>query len=101
MLIAPLPAGGSRLPLGEAVPGLAPRVVLNRVRIGTGSVVAAGAVVPEGMIVPPGSVVMGVPARVVRSVDPVLAERIAGTWSRYVEFARLHRRGEFRAVPTQ
>ena len=53
-------------------------IILNNARIGTGSVVAAGAVVPEGMIVPPGSVVMGVPARVVRSVDPVLAERIAG-----------------------
>ncbi len=76
-------------------------IILNNARIGTGSVVAAGAVVPEGMIVPPGSVVMGVPARVVRSVDPILAERIAGTWSRYVEFARLHRRGDFRAVPTQ
>ena len=76
-------------------------IILNNARIGTGSVVAAGAVVPEGMIVPPGSVVMGVPARVVRPVDPVLAERIAGTWSRYVEFARMHRRGEFRAVPTQ
>ena len=28
-------------------------ILLNRVRIGTGSVVAAGAVVPEGMRVPP------------------------------------------------
>ena len=75
-------------------------IILNNARIGTGSVVAAGAGVPEGMNVPPGSVVMGVPARVVRSVDPVLAERIAGTWSRYVEFARMHRRGEFRPVST-
>src|SRR5918992_651352 len=30
-------------------------VLLNRVRIGEGSVVAAGAVLPEGMQVPPGS----------------------------------------------
>lgn len=70
-------------------------VLLNHAHVGTGSVVAAGAVVPEGMQIPPGSVVMGVPARIVRSVDPVLAERIAGTWSRYVALARRHRSGDF------
>jgi len=37
-------------------------ILLNDVRIGTGSVVAAGAVVPEGLVVPPGSLVVGVPA---------------------------------------
>jgi carbonic anhydrase/acetyltransferase-like protein (isoleucine patch superfamily) len=70
-------------------------VLLNHAHVGTGSVVAAGAVVPEGMQIPPGSVVMGVPARIVRSVDPVLAERIAGTWSRYVSLARRHQSGDF------
>ncbi len=73
-------------------------VLLNHAHVGTGSVVAAGAVVPEGMQVPPGSVVMGVPARIVRAVDPVLAERIAGTWSRYVALGRRHASGEFRAA---
>ena len=47
-------------------------VLLNGVHIGTGSVVAAGAVVPEGLIAPPGSVLVGVPARVTRTVDAVL-----------------------------
>jgi carbonic anhydrase/acetyltransferase-like protein (isoleucine patch superfamily) len=70
-------------------------ILLNGVRIGTGSVVAAGAVVPEGMQVPPGSLVMGVPARIVRTVDAALAERIAGTWTHYVEQARAHREGKF------
>src|ERR687894_608212 len=55
-------------------------VLLNRVTIGSGSVVAAGAVVPEGMQVPPGSLVMGVPGRIVRSVDAPLAKRAAATW---------------------
>ncbi len=73
-------------------------ILLNNALIGTGSVVAAGAVVPEGMIVPPGSVVMGVPARIVRAVDPVLAERIAATWSRYVSLARRHQAGEFKPL---
>ena len=45
-------------------------ILLNGCRIGTGSIVAAGALVPEGMHVPPGSMVMGVPARVKRSLTP-------------------------------
>jgi carbonic anhydrase/acetyltransferase-like protein (isoleucine patch superfamily) len=70
-------------------------VLLNRVTIGAGSVVAAGAVVPEGMQVPPGSLVMGVPGRIVRQVDSVLAERVAGTWKHYVKEARAHRAGKY------
>jgi carbonic anhydrase/acetyltransferase-like protein (isoleucine patch superfamily) len=75
-------------------------VVLNRVRIGTGSVVGAGAVIPEGMVVPPGSLVMGVPGRIVRPVDPALAARIRSTWSHYVEVARRHRAGEYPVART-
>ena len=70
-------------------------ILLNGVRIGTGSVVAAGSVVPEGMQVPPGSLVMGVPGRIVRPVDEVLARRVAFTWSHYVEQARAHRAGRY------
>jgi carbonic anhydrase/acetyltransferase-like protein (isoleucine patch superfamily) len=70
-------------------------IILNGACIGSGSVVAAGALVPEHMSVPPGSVVMGVPGRIVRSVDAALAERIAGTWSRYVAHAKRHRNGEW------
>jgi carbonic anhydrase/acetyltransferase-like protein (isoleucine patch superfamily) len=73
-------------------------VLLNGVRIGTGSVVAAGAVIPEGMQVPPGSLVMGVPGRIVRSVDAALTQRIADTWSHYVAQARAHRAGRFPLV---
>lgn len=70
-------------------------ILLNEVRIGTGSVVAAGAVVPEGMQIPPRSLVMGVPGRIVRPVDEVLTQRIASTWTHYVEQARAHREGRF------
>jgi carbonic anhydrase/acetyltransferase-like protein (isoleucine patch superfamily) len=70
-------------------------VLLNRVRIGTGSVVAAGAVIPEGMIVPPGSLVMGVPGRIVRPVDAELSRRVAETWAHYVEMARQHQEGRY------
>ena len=70
-------------------------VLLNGVTIGSGSVVAAGAVIPEGMQVPPRSLVMGLPGRIVRQVDSALAERVAATWSHYVEEARAHRSGRY------
>ena len=73
-------------------------VLLNGVRIGAGSVVAAGAVVPEGMQVPPGSLVMGVPGRIVRSVDAELSRRAAGTWKHYVKEALAHREGRYPLV---
>jgi carbonic anhydrase/acetyltransferase-like protein (isoleucine patch superfamily) len=73
-------------------------VLLNGVVIGSGSVVAAGAVVPEGMRVPPRSLVMGVPGRIVRQVDAVLAERVSATWSHYVEEAKAHKAGRYPLV---
>jgi carbonic anhydrase/acetyltransferase-like protein (isoleucine patch superfamily) len=69
--------------------------LLNEVRVGTGSVVAAGAVLPERMQVPPHSLVMGVPARIVRQVDEKLAQRIAETWQHYVKQAQAHHAGQF------
>jgi carbonic anhydrase/acetyltransferase-like protein (isoleucine patch superfamily) len=71
-------------------------VLLNGVVVGRGSVIGAGAVLPEGLVVPPESVVLGMPARVVRPVDPALAARVRRTWEHYVEEARRHRAG---AVP--
>jgi len=70
-------------------------VLLNHVRIASGSVVAAGAVLPEGMQVTPRSLVMGVPARIVRAVDERLAQRIASTWMHYVKQASRHHAGHF------
>lgn len=74
-------------------------VLLNGVRIGTGSVVAAGAVVPEGLVVPAGSVVVGVPARITRTVDDGLRARIRGTWEHYVAEAERHRAGTYPIAP--
>lgn len=73
-------------------------ILLNNAVVGTGSLVAAGAVVKEGAIIPPRSLVAGVPARVVRTVDDGLAERIRQTWEHYVVAASRHRKGEFEIV---
>lgn len=70
-------------------------ILLNRVVIGKGSFVAAGALLTEGTVIPPGSLVMGMPGKVVRSVDEVLAGRIAHTWKHYIEQAKRHRSGAF------
>jgi carbonic anhydrase/acetyltransferase-like protein (isoleucine patch superfamily) len=75
-------------------------VLLNRVRIGTGSIIGAGAVLSEGTVVPPGSLVFGVPGRVVRAVDEELRGQIEHAWKQYVEQAKRHRSGRFPAHPT-
>ena len=44
-------------------------VILNGARIGTGCLIGAGALVPEGKEIPDGSLVMGMPGKVVRTLD--------------------------------
>jgi carbonic anhydrase/acetyltransferase-like protein (isoleucine patch superfamily) len=70
-------------------------VLLNSVRVGSGSIIGAGSVVTEGRDIPPGSLVMGVPAKVVRPVDKDLRARIRLSADHYVGLARLHRQGRF------
>ena len=73
-------------------------VVMNGVRVGTGSVIAAGAVITEGTAIPPGSVVMGMPARVVRSGTEQDHAQIRLGAQHYVDVARQHARLHARAT---
>jgi carbonic anhydrase/acetyltransferase-like protein (isoleucine patch superfamily) len=70
-------------------------ILLNRVRVGSGSIIGAGAVCPEGMEIPANSLVLGVPGRVVRETTPEERERIRRTVESYLELQRRHRAGEF------
>lgn len=70
-------------------------VLLNGVRVGTGSIVAAGAVCREGMQIPPNSLVIGVPARVARATTEAERSRIRHTVQSYLDLQRRHRAGEF------
>lgn len=72
--------------------------VLSGARVGRRSIVGAGAVVPEGFEVPERSLVLGVPARVVRSVTDDEIERIERNWSVYVAYANHHRDEEYRRM---
>ncbi len=68
--------------------------VLDGAVIGARSIVGAGAVVKQRMVVPPGSMVLGTPARIVRSLTP---EEMAGLrpWAeKYVHVARAHAAGK-------
>ena len=52
-------------------------IVMDGVVVGKGSVIGAGALVTKGTVIPPFSVVIGSPARVIRTMDPSsLEERL-------------------------
>jgi len=66
-------------------------ILLDEVRIGTMSLVAAGSLVSPGTIIPPRSLVMGFPAKVKR---PLTNEEVASLevfWKNYVEYSREYR----------
>jgi carbonic anhydrase/acetyltransferase-like protein (isoleucine patch superfamily) len=60
--------------------------LLNNVRVGEYSIVAAGALLPEGMVVPSRSLVMGMPARVRRTLSDDEAVSIDAYAERYREY---------------
>ena len=66
-------------------------VVLDDVRVGAYSIVAAGSVVSPGTIIPPHSLVMGLPAKIKRTLSD---DEVAGLdvfWQNYVEYTRMYR----------
>jgi gamma-carbonic anhydrase len=66
-------------------------ILLDDVRVGAQSLVAAGSLISPGTIIPPRSLVMGMPAKVKR---PLTDEEVAGLdlyWQNYVEYARRYR----------
>ena len=62
-------------------------IVMDDCHIESNSIIAAGAILPKGTIVPNGSVYAGVPAKLIRKVDPKLQkgeiERIASSYITY------------------
>src|SRR5665213_324008 len=69
-------------------------ILLNNVRIGTGSIIAAGTLVTEGTIVPPGGLVMGNTGKLRRALSPEDLENIDAYSARYVELAESYRSEE-------
>ena len=74
-------------------------ILLNDVRVGQGSIIAAGALVPEKTVIPPRSLFLGVPARFKRELKESDQEFIRMHAVHYLEYkevylAKRDKRGE-------
>lgn len=67
-------------------------ILLDDVRIGEMSLVAAGSLVSPGTIIPPGSLVMGFPAKVKRPLTDKEVSDLEVFWKNYVEYTREYRK---------
>ena len=63
-------------------------IILNRAVIGEGCIVGAGTLVTEDKSFPAGSLILGSPARAVRSLDAAATALLAASAAHYVEKAR-------------
>ena len=71
-------------------------IILDGARIGTRSIIGANATVKQGMDVPPGSLVLGTPAKIVRTLSEAEQDEIKMWALRYVRLSR-----EYLAVQDQ
>jgi carbonic anhydrase/acetyltransferase-like protein (isoleucine patch superfamily) len=59
-------------------------IIMNGARIGRGSIVGAGSVITEGKQFPEYSLIIGAPARVIRTLDPAQVEKMGGAAKSYM-----------------
>ena len=73
-------------------------ILLDDVRVGSHSIVAAGALISPGTLIPPRSLVMGVPAKVKRILTD---EEVAGLevfWKNYIEYTKIYKEEQLREL---
>jgi len=68
-------------------------IVLNGAKIGDNCLVGAGAVITEGKVFPERSLIVGAPARILRSIDDTTIAMIAGGADIYVRRSRQYAKG--------
>ena len=68
-------------------------VVLNNAKIGRNSIVGAGSVVTEGKEFPDNSLIIGAPAKVVRTLDDAAVAKLRASADHYVENGRRFAKG--------
>ena len=68
-------------------------IVMNGAKIGRGSIVGAGAVITEGKEFAEHSLIIGAPARVIRTLEPAEVERMGGPARFYVANGPRFRKG--------
>jgi len=64
--------------------------ILNNARIGEGSIIAAGALVPEQMVIPPNSLVVGVPAKVKKTLGDEDRKLILKYAQNYLDYTAMY-----------
>lgn len=64
--------------------------VLNDAQIGEYSIIGANALVPQGMVIPPYSMVLGVPAKIVKTLGPEIEVKINENVAEYVQRAKVY-----------
>jgi carbonic anhydrase/acetyltransferase-like protein (isoleucine patch superfamily) len=75
-------------------------IVLDDVRVGTQSLVAAGTLLTPGTVIPPRSLVMGAPGKVKRPLTDEEVSSLNLFWQNYVEYAKRYR-SEFRVSSSE
>ena len=64
--------------------------ILNNARIGEGSIIAAGALVPEQMVIPSNSLVVGVPAKVKKTLGDEDRKLILKYAQNYLDYTAMY-----------
>jgi carbonic anhydrase/acetyltransferase-like protein (isoleucine patch superfamily) len=67
-------------------------IILTGAVIGRGSIIAAGALIPENTVVEPFSLMVGIPARLLRTLDPENARTNRKWADKYIGIAQVHQR---------
>lgn len=67
-------------------------IVLDGAEIGEESIIGAGSVVSPASVIPPRTLAMGIPARVVRSLEDSDIRKISGISREYLELTELYRK---------
>jgi carbonic anhydrase/acetyltransferase-like protein (isoleucine patch superfamily) len=70
-------------------------IVLTGAVIGRGSIIAAGALIPENSVVEPFSLMVGIPGRLLRTLDQASAQTNRKWADKYVGLAQVHRKRGF------
>ena len=68
-------------------------IVLNGAKIGNNCLIGAGALVTEGKIFPDGSLIVGAPAKAIRTLDAEAITRLKASAMHYAENGRRFAKG--------
>src|SRR3954454_4654194 len=68
--------------------------LLDGVRVGHNSLVAAGSLITPNTVIPPKSLVMGSPAKVKRQLTDEEVENLSRNWKNYVELSKNYRKSK-------